>query len=161
MISDVLSSGVADSIRVIKDTWTFMRAAAVPLVADLDWRATNDIVKFLAGTELMAIVPKLGAFGGFQMALEWLDADGELVIPASNSRVTLEILELTEIPALFDEGVRAKKLLVKSSDDYTLQGEQIISGVLGTFRQAIGVRLISSQSEPAGAAQLIVVGRYA
>lgn len=137
-----------------------MRAAAVPLVADDDWRLTNDVAAFLAGTELLSIVPKLGAFGGFQLALEWLDVDGELVIPAGNSRLTVEILELAQIPAFTAESVTAKTILMRATDDITLQGEQLVSDVIGTFKQNIGLRLVSSQSEPVGATSLVVMGRY-
>ena len=149
--------------RLIRNTWTPLRNKALPLSADPDWRATNNIDGFKAAhvSGLYNIVPKGDAFGAFQINVEYLDGDGDLIIPGSNSRVTIELLEITELAEFDGFGINAKIILLKSTDDIELRGEQIVSAVIGTFPQIIGIRFVSTQSEPVGATQLAISARYA
>ncbi len=155
---------MAASTRLIKPTWTPLRNKALPLSApETDWRATNDVAGFKAAhaSGLYTIIPKGDSFGAFQMNVEYLDAAGGLIIPAANSRVVVEFLELSELAAFDGTNINAKVILIKGSDDITLQGEQLVGAVIGTFRQVIGIRFISTQSEPGGATQMAVSARYA
>lgn len=148
--------------EVLTNQWTAVRVANLPLAPDVDWRATNDIEGFKNVSELFTIVPKANTSGSFQLALMYCDASGGLVIPAANSRVTIEMLQLTVVTPRPSIGLLSKIVTMRSGPDVTLKGEEIVNGeVLGKFKQDIGIRMVSTQSEPSGAAVVIVLARFA
>ena len=148
--------------EVLTNQWTAVRVGNLPLVADVDWRATNDIAGFTQTSEIFTIVPKDNTTGSFQLAVLYLDSLKELVVPGSNSRVTIEMLQLTEVAPRPKIGLLSKVMTMRSGPDILLKGEEIVTGeTVGKFKQSIGIRLVSTQSEPNGAVQVVIVARFA
>ena len=148
--------------EVLTNEWTAVRVVSLPLVADPDWRATNDIAGIKAAAGLFTIIPKANTSGSFQIGVLYLDADDDLVVPGNNSRVTIELLQLTEIKPRPSIGLTARVVSMRTGEDIILRGEQIITGeTIGKFKQDIAARVVSTQSEPIGATSVVIVSRFA
>lgn len=148
--------------EILTNEWTAIRVVTLPLVEDIDWRGTNDIAGLTTNVELFSIIPKANTSGAFQLGIMYLDSSDQLVIPGSNSRVTVQLLQISAVAARPKAGLTAKRMIMRSGADIILKGEEIITGeVIGKFKQEIAARIVNTQSEPLDATSLIVIARFA
>lgn len=143
---------------VIRNEWKAIRGIATPFTADPDWRDTNDIPGFDAASPFF-IVPTPNASGSFELGLEFLDANGDIVIPAGNTRVNIQFQEKVQLT--FDATVQTGPFLLHVGDPIELRGEEgILAPNAEKFKINGALQLVSTVSLPAGAELMLFIARY-
>jgi len=156
----------------LKHYWTPVRNYPIAFVADPVWQNTQDIDSFRSNAGGHLLIARPHDAGTLEFSTVYLDGSNQLVPPAQNARLTIQIVEgilVNEIPQTNEEVVKPNApisipipaLLVNAGSSIEIRGEESVANTTPvralTF---IGFQSLTLASPPVGATKVLLLARY-